>query len=499
MALIVAVAVGVFAWFFSARFTGPMTLATEVAERLAVGDTSREIAVVSTNDEAGRLNAALRGLLDHMRGLTDAAERVARGETDITLEPKGGSDRLAHAFRTVTAVTGDLIAETRQLTDAAREGRLGERGDAGRFRGGFREIVEGVNVTLDAVLQPVNEAQAVLDRVAERDLVARVEGEYLGDHARLKDSLNGALDNLQAAMSEVEAATDQVARAAEQVNEGSQKLAEGASQQASSLEEVSSSLQELSSMASQNAGNSQEAKGLAEATAQSAEQGSAAMARLTDAIGRTKASSDATARIVKTIDEIAFQTNLLALNAAVEAARAGEAGKGFAVVAEEVRALAIRSADAAKETAELIEQSVASSQESVGVQGEVSERLNEIIANAGRVREVMGEIAAASEQQTDGVAQISTTVEQINAVTQSTAAGAEESASAAEELTGQSERVRELVGRFRLEAAGGAQGRSRGPEGPGARRGEQARVAGRPSWTGAATRVVGWEPSLAEF
>ena len=114
-------------------------------------------------------------------------------------------------------------------------------------------------------------------------------------------------------------------------------------------------------MAKQNVGNAKEARSLAEGARASAELGAANMQNLSTAIGKIKASADSTAKIVKTIDEIAFQTNLLALNAAVEAARAGDAGKGFAVVAEEVRNLAMRSAEAAKNTAALIEKSVTNS------------------------------------------------------------------------------------------------------------------------------------------
>src|SRR5204863_8178687 len=128
--------------------------------------------------------------------------------------------------------------------------------------------------------------------------------------------------------------------------------------QASSLEEISSSLQEVAAMARQNAANCKEARSIADTARKAAEHGFNQMERLSQSIEKIKTSADATAKIVKTIDEIAFQTNLLALNAAVEAARAGDAGKGFAVVAEEVRNLAMRSAEAAKNTANLIEESV---------------------------------------------------------------------------------------------------------------------------------------------
>jgi methyl-accepting chemotaxis protein len=163
-----------------------------------------------------------------------------------------------------------------------------------------------------------------------------------------------------------------------------------------------------------------------------------------------KKSSDDTAKIIKTIDEIAFQTNLLALNAAVEAARAGEAGKGFAVVAEEVRNLAMRSAEAAKNTADMIEGSVKNAENGVTINQEVMKNLEEINGHAKRVSEVMAEIAAASDQQSQGVGQVNTAMEQMNQLTQQNAANSEESASASEELSAQAQEMRAMVAGFKI-------------------------------------------------
>jgi len=238
---------------------------------------------------------------------------------------------------------------------------------------------------------------------------------------------------------------EQTASAAGQVSASSQSLAQGASEQAAAIEETTSSVEEMTSMIKQNAGNADEAKGLATAATSAAQKGSDAMGRMSTAIDDIKSSADETAKIIKTIDEIAFQTNLLALNAAVEAARAGEAGKGFAVVAEEVRNLAQRSAEAARNTADMIEGSVRNANNGVTISKEVGESLTEIAQGTGKVNELIAEIAAASNEQAQGIGQINQAVGQMDQVTQSSAATAEESASASEELSAQAEQLQSIV------------------------------------------------------
>ena len=249
----------------------------------------------------------------------------------------------------------------------------------------------------------------------------------------------------------------QVTAASSELSSTSQTLAGGASQQAASLEETSASLEEISSMIKRNAENADNAKSLTAQTRQAADHGAVNMTEMTNAMGGIKTSSDNIARIIKTIDEIAFQTNLLALNAAVEAARAGEAGAGFAVVADEVRSLAQRSAVAAKETATKIADAIQQSEQGVAISAKVAASLQEIVAKARQVDDLVAEIAAASNEQKQGISQISMAMSQMDSVTQSNAASAEESASASEELTAQAEMLQGIVTELQRLVAGADQ------------------------------------------
>ena len=250
--------------------------------------------------------------------------------------------------------------------------------------------------------------------------------------------------------------SEQIATASSEVSASSQVLATGSSEQAASLEETSASIEEMSSVTRRNAETAQGAKALATEASGAADAGTASMERMARAMQEMKASNGEIAKIIKTIDEIAFQTNLLALNAAVEAARAGEAGAGFAVVAEEVRALAQRSAAAAKETAGQIESALARSDEGARLSVEASESLARIVEKVRAMDRLIAEIAQASGEQSHGINQLNSAVTQIDKVTQGNAAAAEQTAAAAQELNAQSFELKRLATTLEVMVAGAA-------------------------------------------
>jgi hypothetical protein len=244
-------------------------------------------------------------------------------------------------------------------------------------------------------------------------------------------------------------ASAQVSNSSTEVATSSQSLAEGANQQAASLQAVSAAMEQILTTTRSNAESADRTNQLADQASGAAVRGVAAMDNLGRVMGEIKSSSDETARILKTIDEIAFQTNLLALNAAVEAARAGDAGRGFAVVAEEVRNLAHRSAEAARSTGGLIQQARLSSDQGVAAAGEVGRILGEISQGVASVRELVGQVATSSREQANGVGEVTTAVTTLDHVTQGTAASAEESAAAGQDLHAQAQTVASAVDQLR--------------------------------------------------
>jgi methyl-accepting chemotaxis protein/methyl-accepting chemotaxis protein-1 (serine sensor receptor) len=241
---------------------------------------------------------------------------------------------------------------------------------------------------------------------------------------------------------------EQVASASSQVAGAAQSLSQGATEQAASLEETSASMEEMASMTRSNAERAKRAAVLMTGVEAQLGGANARLSQMVASMVDIRDSSARVAKIIKTIDEIAFQTNILALNAAVEAARAGEAGMGFAVVADEVRNLAHRAAEAARGTAELIETSGRSAEQGVSRVNEVVAAIGQFSASVGEVRELSEQVSTASDQQKLGIEQVSQAVAQMEKVTQTTAATAEESAAASEELNAQAEAslgvVREL-------------------------------------------------------
>jgi methyl-accepting chemotaxis protein len=372
-------------------------------------------------------------------------------------------DKLVAIAKEHTVAAADKVLADKFSVLIVANHRVTEQVLLGNGGGANEILVTDVTPAYDAVLAALRASNAHVEEEITREaagaallrqrqllLAAIVCGLLIGALGvyglHFRRAMNRELGTIVTTLND---ASDQVAFAATQISGSSQTLANGASQQAAALEETSASLEEMSSMTKRNAEAAQNAKQIAGQARTVVDTGAASMARMVTAMGGIKSSSAEIAKIIKTIDEIAFQTNLLALNAAVEAARAGEAGAGFAVVAEEVRALAQRSAAAAKETAGKIEVALQRSEEGGRISTEVSGVLTQMVEQVRRMDTLVGEIAGASGEQSQGISQVNKAVSDMDKVTQANAAGAEESAAAAEELSAQSHELSKLVADLR--------------------------------------------------
>jgi hypothetical protein len=259
-------------------------------------------------------------------------------------------------------------------------------------------------------------------------------------------------------LEDLEGASEQVAAASGQISNASQSVAEGSSHQAASIQETSSSIEQMSAMIKKNAEKAKEADGLTESSREHLRNANESMKSLIGSLEESSTASGDVAKIIKSIDEIAFQTNLLALNAAIEAARAGEAGAGFAVVADEVRSLAQRSAEASMETQGLIGGIIEKIGTGATLVKETDDQYREVAISVQKLATIMGEISEASSEQASGIANISSAVGQIDRVVQETAANAEESANASVEMSAQAEQVRGVIANL-ADIIGGADSR----------------------------------------
>lgn len=403
------------------------------------------------NDMAVGVNKMVNGHIAVKKKAMACVAEFGKGNFEAPLEQFPGKKAFINAtIEQVRSNLKALITDATMLADAAVRGELAKRADAAKHQGDFRKIVQGVNDTLDAIMNPINVLQAHLQKVSAGDLTAFIQENYSGDHASLKNSLNATLDSLNDILGQVAAASAQVQIGSGELSSASQTVSQGSTESAASIEEISASMAELASQTKQNAENASMANQLASGARSTADVGNRQMENMVNAMNEIEGASRSISKIIKVIDEIAFQTNLLALNAAVEAARAGVHGKGFAVVAEEVRNLAARSAKAAKETTEMIENTITKVSNGSMIATETQKSLKEIVTAATRVSDLVSEINVASNEQSQGLQQVNQGISQLDAVTQQNSAAAEEAAASSEELNGQASLLIEAVGKFKL-------------------------------------------------
>jgi len=356
---------------------------------------------------AESVNKIVSGHIDSNQKAMEVVKAFGEGNFNAPLEQFPGQK--AEINTVIEQVRRNLKAlneDAQTLARAAREGNVTVRADADRHKGDYRKIVEGMNETLDMIVDPITT---------------------------------------------VKAASEAINSAAKEIAQGNADLSRRTEDQAASLEKTASSMDKLASTVKQNAENATQANQLSLAASGVAVRGGKVVNEVVSTMSAINESARKIEDIISVIDGIAFQTNILALNAAVEAARAGEQGRGFAVVAGEVRNLAQRSSSAAKEIKDLITDSVHKTQEGTQQVETAGNTMEEIVTSVQRVSDIIAEIASASNEQSTGIAQVNDAIIKMDDVTQQNTALVEEAAAAAESLMEQADELMETMSVFNLD------------------------------------------------
>ena len=318
---------------------------------------------------------------------------------------------------------------------------MGRRDEIGVLAGQFQSMTAALRAQ-----------QAVLTDIAGGDYTGSIRPR--SDKDAVNKAIAAILDNNNRMIAEIRQTSIQVAAGSTQIADGAQILASGSTEQAASISRLSGSISTIRKQAERNAELADQTMEKVGEEGRLMDEALDSMHRMNAAMAAINESSENIARVINTIDNIAFQTNILALNAAVEAARAGQHGKGFAVVADEVRNLATKSAEAAKKTAGLIQHSVETVTTGTEIASKASESLARVCVIAADNAESLKLMTAASQRQNAAISEVNAGIEQISQVVQANSATAEESAASAEEMSAQSGTLNQIVSRFRLRDCG---------------------------------------------
>jgi methyl-accepting chemotaxis protein len=426
----------------SRLITRPIPKLASAMDQVAEGDYATDIPYTGLGNEVGRMARAVEvfrqnGLRVSQMTEAEAARIVADEEHRRVM-----MGELQNAFGEVVdaAVAGDFTRQVgANFPDAELNGLAGS-----------------VNNLVSSFNRGVTEIGEVLGAMAEADFTRRMEGDYEGAFARLKDDTNAVADKLGEVVRQLRQTSGTLKSATGEILSGANDLSQRTTKQAATIEETSAAMEQLSSTVLSNAQRARDASVNAAKVTRTAEEGGEVMAKATDAMERITQSSSKISNIIGLIDDIAFQTNLLALNASVEAARAGEAGKGFAVVAVEVRRLAQSAAQASSDVKVLIEQSAGEVAAGSRLVGDAAGKLASMV---GAIREntaALEAIARDSGEQATSIEEVTAAVRIMDEMTQHNAALVEETNAAIEQTEAQASELDRIVDVFTIEQTSAA-------------------------------------------